>query len=667
MRIIKAVLVLFLVNCGSHPLSQTDDQKMEKIRTLFASILEPTPEETKAAIPLKQVLLDNLLGLYFVINNSELVEKAGIPKELLKAIPQDFDKLKGYSLEIILKGVSEQPDSFFKETQAHIEKGVSDFKFSLDQLKAIKIPKLGNSWTEFFQKVLNNYFPDLVLEDKKRILAFMIRNSKPDEDKTQALVNWVSASGPYFQKYMQLMVDNLEPGNDPQLKELKEGLMRVKSQLPPIPQYQIDAYLKELHEQGVDLEIIKSLGAASVGEVFLAKNKKTGKQIVVKFIRPGIREIAKREREFFKNQASLPALKESFEQIADQIDEELDYRTELEKLDKGIVAYEENGEKIDVVKPVHSFPNGKDYFAMELVDGETFNQLGSDFLDQKKTKEKPAAQKKRDKIIKTILWEKLMRKFVQQALFADDNAFFHGDLHEGNIMVVIDPKLDLGPDPDKERVQMAIHDGLLKLVLIDFGNAHSLTLDQRRRLKNIFLAAATPSDSSKAFLLAMFPKGYSQELKDRLDQEVFTPENASLSPPEKIGKAMDVMLENGYVIPGFLMAFKRSIAMLHKTYLTLDRQNISRYISNINEIFEDAYLKNNWRDILNDPSPAGHENRWSLWDRNLTERRSEIFEENGLKSLWGPLETVRKKIRGPSVPLFRWFKEKLYHEYEEPK
>ncbi|MEI6790461.1 MAG: AarF/UbiB family protein [Myxococcaceae bacterium] len=624
---------------------------MEKIRTLFASILEPTPEEAKAAIPLKQVLLDNLLGLYFVVNSPELVEKAGIPKEILQAIPKDFDKLKGHSLEIISKGVSEQPDSFFKETQAHIEKGVSDFRFRLDQLKAIKVPKLGNSWTDFFQKVLNNYFPDLVLEDKKRILAFMIRNFKEGSTETEALLNSVYASGPYFQKYMQFMADKLEPGENVKLQELKKGLMSVKGKLPSIPQHDLDAYLKKLRAQGVDLEIIRSLGAASVGEVFLAKNKSTGQQIVVKFIRPRIRQIAERERQFFKNQASLPALKRSFEQIAEQIDEELDYKTELKKLEAGIKAYSGDGYQINVVKPVHNFPNGKDYFAMELVDGQTFHKLGNDPSDK---------NHQRDKIVKSLLWEKLIQKFLQQALFANENAFFHGDLHEGNIMVIFDPKLDLGPDPDAERIKMAIQDGLIKLVLIDFGNAHTLTQDERRRLKNIFLAAATPADSSKAFLLAMFPEGYPQELKDRLDQTVFTPKNAWLDPPEKIGKAMDVILDSGFEIPGFLMAFKRSIGMLHNTYLTLDRQ----HIDSITSIFENAYI-GNWKDILQDPSEAGHENRWSLWNRNLVERRSEDFEENKTKSLWPPLEKVRKKIRGPSVPVFRWLKGMFQNEYKE--
>ena len=488
MRFIISLMGLLLVSCGSHPLSRTQEQKSQEIREFFADILEPAPAPSKPEIPFKQACFTHLEALYFIINSPEALEKSGIPDEIRKIIPKNLQELKDQPLETILKALHAQKDSYFRDTQTEIEKAINDFRFELEQLKSIKIPKLGTAWTEFFQKILNNYFPDLDLEDKKRILAFAIRRINSETTPTQSLLNWVYASGPYFQKYLQLMADYLEPGDDEKLKDLQEGLQKIKGQLPSIHKYHLDLYLQELREKGVDLVDLKPLGAASVGEVFSAKNKATGRKIVIKFMRPGIEEIAKRERAFFKTQAILPALKESFEQIAQQIDEELDYRTELTKIKLGIPAYEGDAYQIHVVRPIDDFPNSKRYFAMELVDGKTFEQLG-------KTKS--------EKIVKSILWEKVARKFLQQAFFAKENAFFHGDLHDGNLMVT--SEIDLEKDLTKEQIQKFIDDGLIKIVLIDFGNAHALTQNERRRLKDIFLHATKISYSPSNFLEAMYP------------------------------------------------------------------------------------------------------------------------------------------------------------------
>ncbi len=573
MRFIILLIGLALAGCGNHPLGRTQDQRTQEIRSFFADTLDPLPGPDKPAIPFKEACLKHLEALYFIINSPESLEKSGIPAEITKIIPKDFEKLKGHSLETILKVLYSQEDSYFARNQEDIEKAVRDFKFELQQLKAIKIPKLGTAWTEFFQKILNNYFPDLSLEDKKRILAFAMRNLKADSTPTQSLLNWVYASGPFFQKYLQLMADYLEPGNDAQLMELKKGLMEVKSALPSIHKFHLDTYLAELREKGVDLELVRSLGAASVGEAFLARDKSNGKPIVVKFMRPGIEEIAKRERAFFKNQALLPALKESFDQIADQIAEELDYRTELTKIKQGITAYE-NSSQVEVVRPVETFPNSQRYFAMEFVDGKTFKQLG---------------ETKLEKLAKSILWEKVTRKFMQQALFAQENAFFHGDLHDGNLMVKFAPGLDLGQDPTRDQVQEAVNQGQIKVVLIDFGNAHALTQDKRQRLKNIFLSAAKIHNSPSDFLKALYPENTNLgDIEVLLTQTAFSKENRENSPPEKIGKAMDVLLENGLAIPGFLMAFKRTLGMLNNIYKNLEFKGSA----SLHHIAQDTYVNN---------------------------------------------------------------------------
>lgn len=648
MRFIILLILLIAAGCGTHPVSQTPEQKTQQIRNFFAAALEPEPGPTKPAVPFKEACLKHLEALYFIINNPDLLLNSGIPQEILDTVPKDFEPLKGQSLERIAKELLTLQDSFFTDNQTKIEEAVMSFKFTLDQLSSIKVPKLGTAWTKFFQNILNNYFPSLILEDKKRILAFMIKHLKAENTETQNLLNWVYASGPYFHKYLQLMADYLEPGNDARLKELHKGLKEVKSGLPHIHSYYIERYLKELRElpeNAVDLEIdVKkdSLGTASVGEAFLAKNKATGQRIVIKFMRPGIKEIADREREFFLSQATQGALRESFKEIADQIREELDYKIELKKIKNpegtdGTKAYTGDSFKISVVEPLDDFPNGKHYFAMKLVDGKTFKDLGATKLER---------------LTKSILWEKVARKFVHQALAATEHAFFHGDLHDGNIMVTFAPNHNLSDDPSEEQVKAAIDQGLIKVVLIDFGNAHILSQEQRLRLKNIFLATSSISDSLDAFLYAMLPDGHKNlvVIRDELEKTVFNHENRFKLPHHKIGEAMDVLLKHDAAIPGFLMAFKRSLAMLCNIYDSLKEGKPE----SLDPVLQSAYTHNLRDTILNDNTPAGIQNfndiigSWAIgnvgrtefefffipWSKNFVTYRELSEEQKKSTSCW---------------------------------
>lgn len=633
MRLFLSLTILILVGCGTHPLSQTAEQRQQQIRLFFADAVLPEPGETEPAIPFKYACFKHLEALYFIINSPQVLEASGIPKEILNSIPQDFEKLKGEPLETILKALSKLSDDFFRNNQTKIETAVQNIVFDFDELKSIQVPKLGKTWTEFFEKILHNYFPSLPLEDKSRILAFALRSHDPKKSSSQAVLNWVYASGPFFQKYLQLMADYLEPGNNEKLAEFKKSLMEIKQGLPSIHNYHLQIYLQELHQQGVDLEIIRSLGAASVGQAFLAKNKSNGQQLVVKFMRPGIEEIAKREREYFKNQALLPALKSSFDEIAAQITEELDYRIELDKIKKGITAYEGDSYQIHVVRPIESFPNGKRYFAMELVDGKTFKQLGANKLE---------------KLAKALLWERVTRKFMYQALWARKNGFFHGDLHDGNIMVVMDPQLNLGDNPSKKDVEEAINKDLIKVVLIDFGNAHELNQETRRRLKDTFLSSTKLSNSSTEFLKALYVIQKNFELvQEILDTSVFDEAhradsaNGEDSAPQKIGKAMDVLLENGKPIPGFLMAFQRCLGMLNNIYDTLEYKPER---ASLHYIAQDTYVTD-LKELIEELSP---DMLSSLLDGIVLKAQAADWEgdqieaflnEKGLKEKWSSLRT----------------------------
>jgi predicted unusual protein kinase regulating ubiquinone biosynthesis (AarF/ABC1/UbiB family) len=641
MRFIILLILFTVIGCGTHPVSQTPAEQTNVIRQFIAASLAPEPGPEKPAIPFKEACFKHTEALYFIINTPELVKASGIPQEIIDAIPKNLDALKDQPLERIAKELLAQPDSFFRENQTKIEEAVKSFKFTLDQLQAIKVLKVGTSWTTFFQNILNNYFSDLNLEDKKRILAFMIKNLKAENTDTQNLLNWVYASGPYFHKYLQLMADYLEPGNDAQLKELKEGLQNVKNGLPSIHPYYIERYLKELRElpqNAIDLEIERkpngdfvSLGAASVGEAFLATNKATGKQMVVKFKRPGIDEIAKREREFFLNQATKGALRESFEEIARQIDEELDYTKEVEKINLGIPAYESRPYLIHVVRAVSDadFPNGPDYFAMEFVDGVTLEQLGKDPLN------------KRNLMVQSVARERVARKFMWQAISAQENTFFHGDLHGGNIMVKFGPKSNLGDNPTKEQVENEVNEGHIEIVLIDFGNAHELNQKQRRSLETLFMSSAKISNSAAEFLKAVYPERNDLDaVRIKLEQTVFSKQNRENGPPKKIGDSMDILLGSDLAIPGYIMAFKRSLVMLMNIQ---DKFQVTGK-NDIHKIGEETYT-DNLPNLLEGMSPTM---RSSLLNGIVLESQAAELEGEKIAGwLEGQDESVNLKTQCP--------------------
>ncbi|MBH1988471.1 MAG: hypothetical protein I8H75_00360 [Myxococcaceae bacterium] len=551
MRLFLALLIVILGNgCGTHPASQTLEQQRKAVKLFFADTLDPDPADTHSELPFKDACFKHLEALYFIINSEDALN--GLPEELIARIPPHFQELKKQSLETIFKALVKQDDDFYRSHQKAILSAVEEIQMEFDALKNIQVPKLGIAWTEFFTRVLANYFPSLPLEDKTRLLAFSFRQFDPELDSSQNLLNWIYASGPFFQKYLQLMAEYLEPGDNLELKKFKSNLMRIKEGLPSIHDFYQEQYLAELRSKGVDLEILRSLGAASVGEAYLARDRSTGAQLVIKFQRPGIRQIAERERLFFAKQAHLPALKKSFEQIEQQIREELNYLMELEKIEQGAQAYEGDEEHpIQVVRPIQGFPHTQNYFAMEFIDGKTFLKLGHTHAE---------------KLLKTVLWNHLSWKFMHHALWELDEkkVFFHGDLHDGNIMVLQDARFQLNDQTTQAEIEAAYLRGYIQLVLIDFGNAHKLDHEARKRLKDTFLSCTKLSHSAQEFLSAYNRSLQGQNhLLAQLEQDAFKEENRSnLQAHEKLGMAMDTLLEEGFAVDGTLMAFYRSLGML---------------------------------------------------------------------------------------------------------
>jgi predicted unusual protein kinase regulating ubiquinone biosynthesis (AarF/ABC1/UbiB family) len=433
--------------------------------------------------------------------------------------------------------------------------------------------------------------------------------TKSTSSSTEVLLALIYGSGPFFQKYIQLLGDYLEPGNDPDLKALRENLKDVKSGLAHIKPYYLAKYTNEIEAQrGVRIHILKSLGAASVGETFLCTMQKRqsdgsfgpAQEVVVKFMRPDIEDVALREADFFQKTAGSIShmMGESFEGLKKQILDEMDYVKELDKLKRGYEVYNEPNSSIRVVRPIpdNAFPQTKYYMAMELALGKTFKDVRVKTLPSNSDQ---AFRAKVELMVKGVLLELLTNRYIDKAFFLTPDGFFHGDLHDGNILMIIDDKVfdilqkkvrqngDFSREDVRKLLNVKGNNGqnLIKITLIDFGNAHSLTKKERSGMLNLFISCTPISQSIPAFMQAFdelsnlpIAADKIEIIKKDLEADAFNPEKAfeevngvkiKKRAHQRLGAAMDTLMANDIPIPASIMAFSRSLAMIDNSFKQL--------------------------------------------------------------------------------------------------
>ena len=191
----------------------------------------------------------------------------------------------------------------------------------------------------FIKNVFEKYFMGVATIDKRSMLASMIRNSRPvgklmdendpninpdaeglseevrnqrreekrkrreyneklmTEAKAGYLGGLLKGAGPLFQKMMQGLPINGMP------EEMKGAIEDMKSRLAPIPDEIVEAQLNSIvensHKQIKNIKVLKSLGAASVGQTFLCKLTRsdgTEEEVAIKLLKPDVRNRMMRER-----------------------------------------------------------------------------------------------------------------------------------------------------------------------------------------------------------------------------------------------------------------------------------------------------------------------------------------------------------------------------------
>ncbi len=370
---------------------------------------------------------------------------------------------------------------------------------------------------KFIRLILSRYFAGVSAVDKRSMIASALRaktairpDMTEDEKASVFLGGLLKGAGPLLQKILQGLPEASIP------EGLKDALKDMKGNLAPIPEEIVNAQLLGMVERSkgrvTKIEVMTALGAASVGQAFLCKMygpglDPNGKEIVVKLLRPDVRNRMMREKELILQCAedTDAGMRATYEGQLLRIEEELDLTIEAANVERGKI-YDEafnkerSSDSVSSMKLNRLIEPTQNAMVLERAPGKTVDKVigelkalhaeiltkvaklqdGQPELDgngvismdfSKMTLSDAVAYRTRliDEINRAQEearhLETLSKKWVQEGIFG--KGFYHGDLHAGNIMI-------------DER----------QATIIDFGNATQLDEVQQGYVTRMMMAAS---------------------------------------------------------------------------------------------------------------------------------------------------------------------------------
>ena len=371
---------------------------------------------------------------------------------------------------------------------------------------------------QFVRNVLSTYLAKSSILDIRSMLASAIRNARPihisedasEEEQSKAfaplLGGLFKGAGPLMHKILQGMPASLIP------KGMEDAFDDFKNNLSPIPKDIVDAQLLSIVQRSngriTKIEKVKSLGAASVGQAFLCRvftntSSTFGEEVVIKLLRPDVRNRMLREEKIMKECAAKVGrgMAKTYDGLLTRYKEELDLTIEAGNCERGrIYDMQDAIVSMKVSNLASPTPNA---FMAKRADGDTIVDVLKKSRKNRESVMKRFYEKDEDGNIVmendkpkitvpkgadvetdiTFLSRKLFvlrkqqkmlcdlsEKWVDEAVFGE--GFYHGDLHAGN-MIMSDRRL----------------------TVIDFGNATKLDAFQQKQITIMLIAAAAGSGS----------------------------------------------------------------------------------------------------------------------------------------------------------------------------
>ncbi|MBQ9609382.1 MAG: phosphotransferase [Lachnospiraceae bacterium] len=548
--------------------------------------------------------------------------------------------------------IDEELDKMKKKSSKELEKILED---------SVKGGKKGQSL--FMKNVFQTYFKGVDKMDKRSMIASAIKNSNAipimtEEEKkklTGAQILEYSSSmiggmfkgaGPLFQKMLQgLPIASLPKG-------LRKAVEDTQDSLASIPDEVVKAHMDGIKERSAGkitkIEVNKSLGAASVGQAFLCKvygpDMAEGKNVVIKLLRPDVRNRMMREKEVMLEAARmtdedgmLPSeveekrknkvvggMEATYKGNLQRIEEELDLTIEAKNCMEGQVydnpVYDKKAKKnkdniSNSMKLSNLVEATSDTCVMEIAGTKTVKRYMSD-INQRITELLWDYCEKVDEV------DKQGNKTGKQILKRneEDGSFVFRQLNADE-KIALAPIIDevAGILKEQEQKQKALaqvvekwvtegvfqkgyyhgdlHAGNIMIsdigvTVIDFGNATILNKDQQKHIIKM-MVAATQGDVERFrhgfhMLLENTPEEVYQEKRDELTlvfKDVMSIGDES-SAAERIAVALVRAQELGLELPPTIANFSSCQMRLQNTLkdmnnsLTATRANLNNLIKN---------------------------------------------------------------------------------------
>ena len=283
----------------------------------------------------------------------------------------------------------------------------------------------------FMKNVFRTYFKSVSVLDQRSMIAGAIKNSKAmpkmTEDQKKNLgneetLNLISGmiggmfkgAGPLFQKMLQ----GIPLGDDVPLG-LRKAIEDTMDNLAHIPDEIVKAHMDSIigrsNGKVEKIEVLKSLGAASVGQAFLCKmygpDNKEGRNVVIKLLRPDARNRMMREKQVMLNAARMTdeegmlpfeieelrkknqigGMEATYLGNLQRIEEELDLTKEADNCRKGAVydkalidedTKQEKENLVDSMKLSDLADPTSDTCVMEIAGSKTVKRYISDIKDK---------------------------------------------------------------------------------------------------------------------------------------------------------------------------------------------------------------------------------------------------------------------------------------------
>ncbi|MDD6037309.1 MAG: AarF/UbiB family protein [bacterium] len=461
---------------------------------------------------------------------------------------------------------------------------------------------------KFMKIVLTNYFKDASAIDRRAMMASALRDlmplqQKPGQEMTQEekdklmgnfLGGFLKGAGPLMHKMLQGMPVTSMP------EVLKIAVEDMKSNLSPIPKEIVESRLTKIVNASkgtiTKIEVVRSLGAASVAQTFLCRMygpgmQKDGKETVIKLLRPDVRNHMMREKVQMLNYARQTdeqgGMLSTYEGQLLRIEEELDLRIEARNVKLGEV-YNKGEQTVQAVKLSNLANPDTNVLVLERAQGITADKYMKKLKKEYKKiidTEDNSTDNGYDKMIKFHKMHKdlvkrqgyvstLAKKWVVSGVY--DEGFYHGDLHAGNIMVS-----DEGA------------------TVIDFGNATQMTKEQQNHIIHMLCAAAVGNlegfrHSFHELLSDKSEETYQKkrELLSNIFQDVITTgkrEDAGLRIAVALLKAQELGLELPAAVHNFSqcqLRLQNTISEMNEMISNLERSMREEINKTINENFD---------------------------------------------------------------------------------